>query len=68
MTENVAARGRAMTTAEVAGALGCSTKTVQRLVREGELPALQIGTHRLTIFAADLDAYINRHIIIGGAK
>lgn len=47
-------RARNLTPCEVAGLWGCSTKTVLRLIRAGELPAVRLS--RKTIFVSEVDA------------
>jgi excisionase family DNA binding protein len=42
---------------EVAQALGCSTRTLERLIRRGELPTQQVGGYRL-IAASELREWL----------
>jgi excisionase family DNA binding protein len=49
--------GRLFTVAEVAAAMRVSNMTVYRLIRSGELPALQIGKG-YRIFEADLERFL----------
>lgn len=44
---------------ESARALRCSTKTVSRLIAQGELPSVQLGRRRL-VRPADLQRYVDR--------
>lgn len=58
-------RGRGLGLTEVARTIGKSTKTVRRLILADELPAFRIGG-QLTIFEADLEAFIDARRIAGG--
>lgn len=49
---------RLLTYEETGHALGCSQRTVKRLVATGELTAVQVGRGTVRVRAADLDAYV----------
>lgn len=55
-----------LTLQEVAELLRSSTKTVQRIVKRGELKAVKIssGRSRLVFRPADLEAYLASRIVI----
>lgn len=61
-------RGRALSTADVAGMTGHGQRMVQRWVANGELPAVVLGKRRIRIFEADLNAFLDaRFTVYGGA-
>jgi excisionase family DNA binding protein len=47
-----------LTVREAADRLRCSEKTVRRLIRRGELPALRVGRTSLRIDEAELKRYL----------
>jgi excisionase family DNA binding protein len=50
--------------AEVAQRLGCSTQTVRRRVRAGQLPAIRLGPdwrHPLRVNEAEFEAWLEGH-------
>jgi excisionase family DNA binding protein len=50
-----------LTVRAVAEALACSTETVLRRIRAGELPAVRLASNALRVRADALEEYIERH-------
>jgi excisionase family DNA binding protein len=50
-----------LTTAQVAADLQVSTRLVQSLVKQGEIPASRVGLRSLRIARGDVLAYMERH-------
>jgi excisionase family DNA binding protein len=59
MTQKTEARPRLMTTREVLAYLRVTPRTVYRLIREGDLPAVRMGG-RWRFRRADLDRWLER--------
>jgi excisionase family DNA binding protein len=59
MTQETKARTRLMTTREVLVYLRVTPRTVYRLIREGDLPAVRMGG-RWRFRRADLDGWLER--------
>jgi excisionase family DNA binding protein len=50
-----------LTTQEAAARLGLSRRTVQLMIKAGEIPAFRAGLRAWRIRAEDLEAYIKQH-------
>jgi len=58
---------RLLTMEQVAGILGCSTKTVRRLTRAGKLQYMLLDKRELRFRPEWVDAFIDRHAATGAA-
>lgn len=64
MTHDTETDPEYLKTSEVAAVLRVSTMTVRRMCRNGELPAVEVGTgHRLLIPAAGFADYLERRTL-----
>lgn len=66
-TETVSGRGLFSLPA-AAEHLGVSVRHVQRMIRNGDLPYVQLGERRILVEPAELDALVARNRRVRGAQ
>ena len=47
-----------ISTAQLAAKLGCSTRTINRLVRDSKIPYVKLASNRHAFFVEDVNAFI----------